>query len=287
MCEAVLRFGFYNIGWQHGDKNRSIQELKKEVLGLVVDHQVQVLGLCEVFDIDDGRNVEKEVASKLVEYLNCAASTRRAAQPALGTWAGVACQHYVTLWRTDLGLSCAEEQSFYCGVPTRNWQRCQYLRFEHADLPQSKLPATGPSHRSWPSESSAEQPVMRFATALKQPHHSLSLHVCEAVHWFDLYNIGWQHGEGLNEEDKWPEQVTLWRTDLGFSCAEEQSVYCWVPTRDKAFAWRSRPASSAGAHMKYIYLYICININNCSRFVSKKAVVSLAPGWNSHTEKTQ
>ena len=32
---------------------RGIRELQKEVLGLVVDHQVQVLGLCEVFDIGE------------------------------------------------------------------------------------------------------------------------------------------------------------------------------------------------------------------------------------------
>jgi hypothetical protein len=114
-------------------------------------------------------SARKRLPTPLIEYLKRAASTSSAAQPAYWTWTGAACHHYVTLWRTDLGFSCAEEQSVYCGVPTRNWQRGQYLRFEHADLPQSKLPATGPSHRSWPSESSAEQPVMRFATALQQP----------------------------------------------------------------------------------------------------------------------
>ena len=137
VCEAVLRFGFYNIGWQHGDKSRGIRELQKGVLGLVVDHQVQVLGLCEVFDIDDGLNEQKQVASQLVEYLNWAASTSSAAQPSSGTWTGAACHHYVTLWRTDLGFICAEEHSFYCRVLTRAWQRGQYLRFEHADWPQS------------------------------------------------------------------------------------------------------------------------------------------------------
>ena len=128
VCEVVLRFGFYNIGWNHSDKSRGIRELQKEVLGLVVDHQVQVLGLCEVFDIDDGLNEEKQVAKLLVEYLNWAASTSSAAQPALGTWTGAACHHYVTLWRTDLGFKCAEEQSFYCRIPTRDWQKGQYLK---------------------------------------------------------------------------------------------------------------------------------------------------------------
>ena len=82
----------------------------------------QVLGLCEVFDIDDGLNEEKQVAKPLIEYLKRAAITSSAAQPAYWTWTGAACHHYVTLWRTDLGFSCAEEQSFYCGAPTRNWQ---------------------------------------------------------------------------------------------------------------------------------------------------------------------
>ena len=128
MCDVVLRLGFYNIGWQHGNKRRGIRELKQEVLSLLVDHQVQVLGLCEVFDIEDGLNEKKQVATQLVEYLNSA--------PRTGTWGGAACHHYVTLWRTDLGFTCAEEQSFWCRVPTRAWQKGQYLRFEKAGWPQ-------------------------------------------------------------------------------------------------------------------------------------------------------
>ena len=85
MCEVALWFGFYNIGWNQSDKSRGIRELQQEVLGLLVHHQVQVLGLCEVFDIDDNRNEEQQVARQLVEYLNCAASTSSAAQPVSGT----------------------------------------------------------------------------------------------------------------------------------------------------------------------------------------------------------
>jgi hypothetical protein len=44
-----------------------------------------VLGHCEVLDIDDGLNEEKQVSKQLVEYLNWAASTSSAAQPASGT----------------------------------------------------------------------------------------------------------------------------------------------------------------------------------------------------------
>ena len=108
---------------------------------------------------------------------------------------------------------------------------------------------------------------MRFATALKQPHHSLPLHVCEAVHWFDLYNIGWQHVEGLNEEEH-------------------------VARADDALANRPRLKLRRGA--KFLLLgpharqglrleikaceqrwsthevYICINIDNCSSFVSRQ-----------------
>ena len=47
VCGTVLRFGFYNIGWQNIDKSRGIVEVQKKVLGIVVDHQVQVLALCE------------------------------------------------------------------------------------------------------------------------------------------------------------------------------------------------------------------------------------------------
>ena len=85
VCEVVLWFGFYNIGWNHSDKSRGIRELQQEVLGLIVHHQVQVLGHCEVFDIDDGLNEEKQVSKQLVEYLNWAASTSSAAQPVSGS----------------------------------------------------------------------------------------------------------------------------------------------------------------------------------------------------------
>ena len=128
MCDVVLRLGFYNIGWQYGNKRRGIRELRQEVLSLVMDHQVQVLGLCEVFDIEDGLNEEKQVATQLVQHLNSATSP--------GTWGGASCHHYVTLWRKDLGFTCVEEQSFWCRVETRDWQKGQYLKFVHADWPQ-------------------------------------------------------------------------------------------------------------------------------------------------------
>ena len=44
---VALWFGFYNIGWQNIDKSKGIVELQKKVLGIVVDHQIQVLALCE------------------------------------------------------------------------------------------------------------------------------------------------------------------------------------------------------------------------------------------------
>ena len=70
MCDVVIRLGFYNIGWQFGNKRRGIWELKQEVLSLVMDHKVHVLGLCEVFDIEDGLNEEIQVATQLVQHLN-------------------------------------------------------------------------------------------------------------------------------------------------------------------------------------------------------------------------
>ena len=128
MCDVVFRLGFYNIGWQYANKRRGIRELRQEVLSLVMDHQVQVLCLCEVFDIEDGLNEEIQVATQLVQHLNSATSA--------GTWGGASCHHYVTLWRKDLGFTCVAEHSFWCRVETRDWQRGQYLRFVHADWPQ-------------------------------------------------------------------------------------------------------------------------------------------------------
>ena len=44
---VALWFGSYNIGWLNTDKSKRIVELRKKVLGIFVDHQVQVLALCE------------------------------------------------------------------------------------------------------------------------------------------------------------------------------------------------------------------------------------------------
>ena len=105
-CVAGIRFAFYNIGWQEADTTKGIGELQNEILGIVVHHQVQVLALCEVLDIDDGRNEQREVARHLVEFVNEQTTSSSAEQPALGTWTGAACDHYMTLWRTDPGFRC-------------------------------------------------------------------------------------------------------------------------------------------------------------------------------------
>ena len=191
VCEVVLRFGFYNIGWHHGNKRRGIRDLQNEVFCLVVDHQVQVLGLCEVFDIDDGLNEKEQVATQLVEYLNSAPST--------GTLIGAACHHYVTLWRTDLGFTCAEEQSFYCRVPTRAWQKGLYLRFEKAGWPQSIHMV----HNHSPSSNKRGTLTSRMRTIIAQTAWDIVCaadsaaqlvaifggdYNCSAVHWSAVIN---------------------------------------------------------------------------------------------------
>ena len=69
VSEAVLRLAFYNIGWGASDKHKGIEELQMELLGIVVDHQVQVLALCEVFEIDDGLNEELLILQKKNEII--------------------------------------------------------------------------------------------------------------------------------------------------------------------------------------------------------------------------
>ena len=98
-------------------------------------HNVHVLSLCEVFDIDDGRNLQQRVGEQLVNGLNQSMEWG-------GTWVYAACYHYITLWRTDLGFRCEEETGFHSRVPGRSWQ--------HPDWPQPVHPVNphSPSSRS-------------------------------------------------------------------------------------------------------------------------------------------
>ena len=117
-CESsavALRLAFYNIGWDLENKVRGFPEICAEVRALVVHHNAHVLSLCEVFDIDDGQNLEQRVGEQLVSALNQSMEWG-------GTWAYEACYHYVTLWRTDLKFRCEEETGFYSRIPTRPWQ---------------------------------------------------------------------------------------------------------------------------------------------------------------------
>ena len=50
---AVFRVGSYNIGWNDADRGKGIVELRQEVQSMVSYHEVHVLLLCEVFDIED------------------------------------------------------------------------------------------------------------------------------------------------------------------------------------------------------------------------------------------
>ena len=131
-CESgavTLRCGFYNIGWDPKNTQRGFRELSTEVCALVVRHLVPVLSLCEVFGIDDGRSEQYKIGERLAKELN---QTHQWG----GAWAYAACDHYITLWRTDLGFRCDEETGFHSRVEGRSCQKGHYLRFVHPDWPQ-------------------------------------------------------------------------------------------------------------------------------------------------------
>ena len=102
---------------------------------MVLDHDIHVLLLCEVFGIADHFNEDQKIASRLVKFLNEQGKSSSAEQPAARQWAGVGCYHYVALWRTDLGFTCEDEHSFHCRIASRPWQKGQYLRFVNKDWP--------------------------------------------------------------------------------------------------------------------------------------------------------
>ena len=135
---CVFRVASYNIGWNHKDKTKGFDELCLEVHSMVLDHDIHVLLLCEVFGIEDHLNEDEEIASRLVKFLNEQGKSSSAEQPAARQWAGVGCYHYVALWRTDLGFTCEDEQSFHCRIASRPWQKGQYLRFVNKDWPHEK-----------------------------------------------------------------------------------------------------------------------------------------------------
>ena len=131
-----FRAASYNIGWNENDKSKGIVELQQEVQSMVSHHEIHVLLLCEVFEIEGHHNAKYDVVGQLIKFRNQQKGTSSAGQPAVGTWAGASCNHYVAIWRTDCGFECVAHKSFDCRVPTRIWQQGQYLRFKNEDWPQ-------------------------------------------------------------------------------------------------------------------------------------------------------
>ena len=65
---TVFRAAAYNIGWNKNDMGKGIVELSQEVQSMVSYHEIHVLLLCEVFEIEGHHNAKHDVVGQLIKF---------------------------------------------------------------------------------------------------------------------------------------------------------------------------------------------------------------------------
>ena len=136
------KIAFYNVGWTFESKRQRKPDLAHEVLDRIHEHQIDALGICEVFNIRNADRPEQidlrgEVMRYLLEVLNTKTPTGAASSAGQPAWEGKADGHYIFLWHSQrLSLEAYEYVS--CGVLQQPWRMAQYLRFTIPDHSEAR-----------------------------------------------------------------------------------------------------------------------------------------------------
>ena len=160
--DVLYRAGFYNVGLQSQDKSERIKDLAVEVERTLSTHTLDSLSLVEVFRIDDGLNVDREILGQLLQYLN-----RGAAQPA---WAGLAAAHYIFIYSLASRFRVSSHALLSCDIPSQPYRQALHVVLAHPDTGAKIFLYINhsPSSRSCPLNLSRKRTILQ--TLLKHAH---------------------------------------------------------------------------------------------------------------------